>query len=61
MMLICRDFPYFGTLDEMREYRRWVVEIHTHDDNEIGIAKGLIEKADRYIAKEERRIAAKGN
>ena len=60
-MLICRDFPYFGNLEEMREYRRWIVEIFAHDDDERSMAKGLIEEADRFIAKEEARIARLGN
>lgn len=61
MILICRDFPAYGTLDEMREYRRWIVEIHTDDGDELGVARSLIEEADRYIAREEARIAAQGH
>jgi hypothetical protein len=61
MILICREFPYFGSLYEMRDYRRWILEIHTTDDDEIGFARSLIEEADHYIAQEVARIAATGH
>lgn len=61
MMLICRDFPSYSSLEEMPEYRRWIVEIHAADDDELGLAKSLIEEAERYIGKEEARIASLGH
>jgi len=51
MLLICREPPSCGTLEEMREYLKWLEDI-PQDEDDFAL-RSMIEDAKRLISRKE--------